>query len=165
MQSGMPEILLGAEVAFFPGISKAEDLERLSIGDTDAFLLEMPFAPWTDSDLDEVRSLAESRGFSVILAHLERYLEIPENKRRIPKLLEMPVTVQINAGSLLDWRRRGRVVRMFRNGSAHVLGSDCHGMHRRPPDLQEGRAVLGKKLGQGFLDRMDQFGSELLKLL
>ena len=38
--------------------------------------------------------------------------------------------VQINAESLLDWKKRGKLIRMFRKGQAEVLGSDCHGIHR-----------------------------------
>lgn len=158
-----PDIVLGAEVTFFPGIGKAEKLDRLLIGDTDLLLLEMPFMPWKEADIREVAAIMESRGCRVLLAHLERYLDLPGNRAMVEKLLELPVFVQINAESLLDWKKRGRLVRMFRDGRAHVLGSDCHGVHHRTPNLAMGREVLGKKLGAAFLERMDAQGEELLR--
>ncbi len=152
----------GAEVAFFRGISRAEKLDSLTIEGTNLLLLEMPFMPWESSDIDEVETLIEERGYRILLAHLERYLDLPGNKRRIQEILELPVHVQINAESLTDWRKRGHLVRMFRDGQAHVLGSDCHSLHRRPPNLAEGRAVLEKKLGRECLQRIDADGCRLL---
>ncbi len=157
----MPEIRLGAEVAFFRGIREAEQIDALQIEGTNALLLEMPFRPWSQSDVDEVACLIEKRGFRIILAHLERYLPMRENGAYLRQLTEMPVVVQINAEGLLDWRQRGRLIRMFGRGEAHLLGSDCHGLRRRPPNLTEGRQVLRKKLGQDILDRIDRCGEQL----
>lgn len=162
LQSLPLQILTGSEVAFFRGISRAERLDDLTIEGTRVLLLEMPFAPWEASDIDEVEKLTGERNYHVLLAHLERYLDLPGSRQWIEELLELPVSVQINAESLTDWRRRGRLVRMFRDGQAHVLGSDCHGMHHRPPDLAEGRAVLEKKLGHGVLEQIDSYGCGLL---
>lgn len=158
-----PEIHIGAEVAFFPGISRSEGLEALTVDGRGLLLLEMPFAPWTSSDIAEVERLAHESGMHIMLAHLERYFDLPRGKERIEQLLELPVTVQINAESLLDWKQRRRLVRMFRDGEANVLGSDCHSLHRRPPRLGEGRAVLEKKLGTAFLEQLDLESTELLK--
>ncbi len=159
-----PRILLGAEVAFFPGISRADKLGLLAVGDTGVLLLEMPFAPWENSYIEEVKYLSEKRKFTVLLAHLERYMNIPGNRKRIQELLELPVKVQINAQSLTEWKSRGRLVRMFRDGQAHFLGSDCHGLHRRPPNLPLGREALGQKLGLEFVDEMDEAGARLLRI-
>ena len=156
------QLHVGAEVAFFRGISRAEKLDSLTIDGKDLLLLEMPYMPWEASDIEEVETLIEERGYRVLLAHIERYLDLPGNGHRVGELLELPVYAQINAQSLMDWRKRGRLVRMFRDGKAHVLGSDTHGLHRRPPDLAEGRAVLERKLGHEFLDQMDSRGCELL---
>lgn len=160
---GLPEVYPGAEAAFFFGISQAEKISELCIRDTNLLLLEMPFTAWPQSVLDEVERLACKRGFRVIIAHLERYLKISGNKQGIRQLLELPVVIQINAGSLMDWKTRGPLLKMFKNGTAQLLGSDCHSLHRRPPNLVEGRAVLKKKLGDGILQQIDAFGEELLR--
>ncbi len=162
MQNIPLQIRHGAEVAFFRGISRAEKLDSLTIEGTNLLLLEMPFVPWEASDIEEVETLIEERGYQILLAHLERYLDLPGGRQRIAEILELPVHVQINAESLADWRKRGHLVRMFRAGQAHVLGSDCHSLHRRPPNLAEGRAVLEKKLGREFLNQIDAGGCALL---
>ena len=162
MGAGLPRIVLGAEVAFFQGISRAEKIEALKISGTEGLLLEMPFRPWTRKDVEEVSKLVVDRGFCVILAHIERYMGMRENAALVEQLLEMPVLVQINAEGLLEWRQRGRLVKMIRSGRVHFLGSDCHGIRHRPPNLGEGREALRKKLGQECLDRIDRLSEELL---
>lgn len=157
-----PRIVLGAEVAFFRGISTAEQIEALRIEGTPSMLLEMPFGPWTQQDVDEVSDLIQKRGFSIILAHLERYIPMWENRDGIRRLIDMPLNVQINAEGLLDWRERGKLVKMFKNGQAHLLGSDCHSLHRRPPNLGQGRDVLKRKLGEQALDAIDRRGEQIL---
>ena len=162
MGADYPGIVLGAEVAFFRGISRAERLEALKIEGTDCILLEMPFRPWSEDDVDEVSEILEKRGYTIILAHIERYLAMRGNADYIGNLLELPVLAQINAESLLDWRQRGKLIKMVRNGQVHLLGSDCHGMHHRPPNLGEGREILRKKTGTEYLDRIDRRSEELL---
>ena len=162
MGADYPGIVLGAEVAFFRGISRAERLEALKIEGTDCLLLEMPFRPWSEDDVDEVSEILEKRGYTIILAHIERYLAMRGNSDYIGNLLELPVLAQINAESLLDWRQRGKLIKMVRNGQVHLLGSDCHGIHHRPPNLGEGREILRKKTGTEYLDRIDRRSEELL---
>ena len=151
MGADYPGIVLGAEVAFFRGISRAERLEALKIEGTDCILLEMPFRPWSEDDVDEVSEILEKHGYTIILAHIERYLAMRGNADYIGNLLELPVLAQINAESLLDWRQRGKLIKMVRNGQVHLLGSDCHGIHHRPPNLSEGREILRKKTGTEYL--------------
>ena len=162
LEPEMPRLYLGSEVAFFEGISQAAQVDRLCLEGTDVLLLEMPFRPWSGQDVDEVEDLLVRRGFRVVLAHLERYLPMRENRSLIQELLELPALVQINAESLLEWRGRGRVLRLFRDGKAHLLGSDCHGVEFRPPNLGQGRAVLSKKLGPKVLAQIDRTGAGLL---
>lgn len=158
----IPLLLLGAEVAFFEGMSRADKISELTIENSDIMLLEMPFRRWRESDIVEVEKLIRERNFQIVIAHLERYLKIQEDARQLESLLELPVMIQINAEALLDWKKRRAALKLFRNGQAQLLGSDCHGLHRRPPNLWEGRAVLEKKLGTAFLDRLDDAGNNLL---
>lgn len=157
-----PDILLGAEVAFFKGIGKAEKIHTLLIEGTDIMLLEMPFTTWDDSVIQEIAYLISNRGFRVMIAHLERFIRLSGNKKYIKKLLELPVIVQINAESLTDLRQRNKLIKLFKKGQAHLLGSDCHGLHRRPPNIWEGRAVIEDKLGIEYINRMDELGAQLL---
>lgn len=157
-----PQFFLGSEVAFFEGISRADQIDSLTIGDTNLLLLEMPFVPWTMQNVREVEKLISDRKLCVIIAHLERFIWMPGNKKMIQSLLELPVTVQINAESFLEWKHRRALLKMFRDGTAHILGSDCHGAHHRVPDLFEGRKMIEKKAGADVLHRIDMQGEKLL---
>lgn len=164
MGEDLPDIHVGAEVAFFEGISKAEDITRLTIDGNDVMLLEMPFRPWTTADLDEVAYMVDKRHLTLIMAHVERYMDFRSNRKYIAELIQMPVYIQINAESLLDRKLKGKLIKMFENGEADLLGSDCHGMHHRVPNLADGRRVLKEKLGTAFMEEMDQKGAGLLGL-
>ena len=157
-----PTFLLGSEVAFFDGISRADEIDRLTVQNTDILLLEMPFVPWNTRNIEEVRYLIEERKLRVLIAHLERFIWMPGNKKGIKQLMELPVHVQINAESFSDWKHRRALLKMFRDGTAHVLGSDCHGIHHRVPNLLEGRNIIEKKAGVQLLPKIDQQGEEFL---
>lgn len=157
-----PQFFLGCEVAFFDGISRADQIDSLTIGDTNLLLLEMPFVPWTTQNVREVEKLISDRNFRVVIAHLERFIWMPGNKKGIQSLLELPVTIQVNAESFLEWKHRRALLKMFRDGTAHILGSDCHGAHHRVPNLLEGRMVIEKKAGADVLHRIDMQGEKLL---
>jgi protein-tyrosine phosphatase len=157
-----PEIILGAEVAYFEGMAKADRLETLTIGETRNMLLEMPFRTWKSYDIDQIEYLIYGRNFHIIVAHLERYLNIPGNKKMISSVLELPVSIQVNAESLLDKKSKKNIIKYIKKERVHVLGSDCHGMHRRPPNLWEGRRVIEDCLGFEALKRIDEEGNRLL---
>lgn len=156
-------ILCGAEVTLFPGMGSATDIDRLCIKGTRLMMVEMPFRAWSKSDLREVKQLIH-RGITPIIAHIERFLPLQRDKTYLEELMELPVYIQVNAEVFHDFWMRRRMVKLFQSGKAHLLGSDCHSLHRRPPNLDVGRSVLRQKLGQSALDEMDSLGAKLLKL-
>ena len=161
-QEGMPKLLKAAEVYFFPGMGKASALPQLTIEGTNVLLLEMPFAQWTDSVYREVREIIEKQKLTVLLAHLERFFQYQKDKSILEEVLDLPVYVQINAGSLLEWGSRRLDGKIIKSGLPVVLGSDCHNMRHRKPNLEEGRAVIRKKWGEEVLAAMDRNAQALL---
>lgn len=154
-------LVCGAEVAFFSGMAKAEELDLLQIKQTNLLLLEMPFRPWSAYELNEIDALLR-RGIHPIIAHLERFYPFQKDREIIPALLDMPVMVQLNVECLLHWKSRRRALKLFENRQAHLLGSDCHNLNGRPENLAAGRAVLERKIGKNFLKDLDRFGTSLL---
>ena len=157
------KLLAGAEVAFFDGMSRAEELALLTLGRTRLLLVEMPFRQWSERDVTEVRHLL-GNGFIIMLAHLERYLGFQKEKGPLRELLELPVEIQFNAECLLDFWGRREPLRLLKSGRARFLGSDCHNSSSRPMNLGEGRAVVEKKLGGETLRQIDAAGAALLGL-
>lgn len=157
-----PDILLGTEIAYFRGISSAEEVKKLTIEKTGILLLEMPFQKWNDEIIGEVKHLVNSRKFAVMIAHLDRYLDIKDNKPFIKKLLSLPVIVQLNASAFLDHKSKRKTIKLAEKQDRVVLGSDAHNMNSRPPILGEARTVLLEHCNPCVLDKIDKMGENLL---
>ena len=159
----LPRVIPAAEVAFFTGISACPDLGRLCIQGTKTLLLEMPFTEWNDFQAEEVSALVLDRGFQVVLVHPERFCASRGNRDRLRELEELPVAVQVNAETLIRWRTRRLGLQLLREAQLPLLASDCHNLTTLPPNLDEGRKITGRKLGDIFLDKIDQNAGRLLQ--
>ena len=153
LKAALPEghipIRLGAEVRYFEGMSRAEELPALCLEGTRLLLLEMPFQPWTERMLAEVDGLSR-RGLVPVAAHLERYLELAP-KRLLREFWELDLLVQCNAEFFLERRTSRRALKLLREGRVQLLGSDAHNVGARPPRLGEAAALIEKKLGPEVL--------------
>lgn len=157
----VPEIILGAEVRYYEGISRMEDLSRLCIEGTSLLLIEMPTERWSEYTLKELISLSCS-GFRVILAHIERYIRL-QREETILSLLENDILTQVNASFFLNLTTRSKAIKMLKNGYIHLLGSDCHNVLSRPPYIGEALQIIEKKTGKDFLDHMINYSNALLR--
>lgn len=155
------QIYLGAEVLYYPGISRMQALPELCVEGTDLLLLEMPFGDWTEYMVREVEELACSGSFTVLLAHIERYLS-RHNAPFWDQLLSDGVLMQSNADFFLSFRTRRKALRMLEDGRIHVLGSDCHNMSSRPPHMAEAARTIRERLDSNVLKEIDAFGTSLL---
>ena len=162
-----PRILLGAEVLYFPGVSKMEALPELCLEGTDVLLLEMPFTEWQEYWIREVCDLALSREFTIVLAHIERYYN--QQPRKVwDRLLELGVLMQVNADfflqpdSIFRFRNGSKALKLLKEGRIHLLGTDAHNLSSRPPIIAEAREVIQKELGKKALQRVDELGEELI---
>ena len=75
----LPEIMLGAEVRYYNGISRLDRLRKLTVENSRLLLLEMSTAKWTEYVVNELIELSNSGDLTVALAHIERYLFMPSN--------------------------------------------------------------------------------------
>ncbi len=162
-EKGLPRIAVGAEVLYFPGIGKAEVLPELCIKGTRVLLLEMPFCQWDGSVCDDVRTIWEEQEITVVLAHVERYVAYQKRMDEWDEIMAYPLYQQLNAGSFLDWRRRRFPLKCLKEGARVVLGSDCHNIWTRVPNLSEARAYIQKKLGGQVLQQCDSLAENLLE--
>lgn len=157
-----PPFLVGAEVHFFDGISRTEELPLLTLDSTDILLLEMPFSSWSSRMVEEVVEIQTRRRLQVLLAHIERYL--PDQEPEVwQRLRNEGVWFQCNASFFLRWRTKSKALRMFQKGEIQMLGSDCHNQTTRPPRLDEARAVIEKSLGSAAWRGFERRSLALLK--
>jgi len=158
----VPEILLGAEVAYFPGISRADDIDALCIGNTGCMLIEMPFCKWDDTMLEEIGFLRDCMGIQPILAHVERYLRF-QPAGMLRQLCEDGIWIQANASFFLEWKTAWRAMRMLKKGHIHFIGSDCHDMKRRPPNMGAAMEKIERKLGKSARQHLEYMEKLLLE--
>jgi len=159
--TGEITLLLGAEVRYYPGIGRMEELPLLQIGESGLLLLEMPVSSWTEYTVRELSELADSRGIQLVLAHIERYL--PLQKPAVWKrLYESGILMQVNASFISSLVTRRKALRMLSQGRIHFLGTDCHNTTTRPPQLASAAAVMEKRLGGDFIRQMNEFGYTVL---
>ena len=159
---GLPRIIVGAEVYYFPGMGRS-DLSALCIEGTNLLMLEMPFAQWNETVLKDVTDMIRRQKLKVILAHVERYYRFQKKRKIWDSVFELPVIAQFNAGCLTRFRDRRLALKFMKEDYPVILGSDCHNMSSRSPNLDRGRAVVLKMSGQGKLDEIDALGAGLLE--
>lgn len=159
----LPEILLGAEVYFFHGISESEVLSQLTIEKKCCILIEMPQSPWTDQMYRELEGIREKQGLTPIIAHVDRYIR-PFHTHKIPARLEkLPVLVQANASFFQEKGTRSMALKMLRSGGIHLLGSDCHNLDSRRPNLDQAMDIIRQKLGAEALERIARYQDLVLQ--
>ena len=136
LEPGMPRLHLGAEVQYFEGICQIDSLRKLRIQGTRLLLLEMPFSNWSERMIQDVLELNSDSDFQVVLAHIERYLHW-QSKDMPQFLLNNGVLLQCNGSFFLNRKTRHKAISMLQRGQIRFVGSDCHNMEYRPPNLQE----------------------------
>lgn len=163
MTGSEPRIIKGAEVCFYPGISRLDGIRRLCMENTNLLLLEMPPSRWTDYTVREVAELAMKGNMTVLMAHVERYMSL-QKKGTMELLRDYGVLMQVNASFFNSLSTKRRALSMLRDGEINAIGSDCHNTTSRPPSIGKAYETIGKKLGDGFLNHYCKYGKSLLNI-
>ena len=164
----IPLIRKGAEVYYFPGIGKAAQIGSLTTEGTNMLLLEMPFAQWDGKVCEDVEELIIRQKLRIVLAHIERYLQFQKNRKYWEKILSMDLLLQFNGEDII--RRNGLFgpdkkkkfcLDYIRDHDAFLLGSDCHNMTVRRPNLREARDEIARLFGEEKLRVSDRLSQEV----
>ena len=159
---GLPEVIVGAEVHYYRGISESDVLSGLTIGDKCGILIEMPMAQWSEAMYRDLAAIPEKQGLVPIIAHVDRYFPTLGDGGIPAKLAELPVYVQANASAFLRFSTRGRMLRLLREEKVHFLGSDCHNLTDRAPNLVDAVRVVEKHHGASALQRICSYEDRVL---
>lgn len=161
---GLPQISVGAEVYYFRGMSESEFLPQLTIRGKRCILIEMPQVPWSEDIYRELEDIWVKRGLTPVIAHIDRYIR-PFHTHGIPKrLAQLPVLVQANGEFFLERSTASMALRMLRADQIQLLGSDCHNLTDRKPDLGEAVKLIEKRLGAETMERVNTYAREILCL-
>lgn len=162
---GLPTLYLGAEVYYFDGIGKWEGLKDLTIENTNYVLIEMPLAPWTNRMYKELEDIAHNLGLIPIIAHMDRYIA-PFKTHDIPnKLAKLPVLVQVNSSFFLKPKTSFMAFKLLKDGKIQLVGSDCHNMEYRLPNMQVTINKIVSKLGLEMIENINAYEKQILKYI
>lgn len=153
-KEALPAVFPGAEVHYFHGMSDSEDLGRLTIAEKRCILIEMPPAPWTPQMYRELEWIFTKQGITPVIAHVDRYVS-PFKTHGIPRRLEeLPVLVQANGSFFLRKSTAAFALRLLKQDRIQLLGSDCHNLTDRAPNLGAALQVIARKAGAEMPERM-----------
>jgi protein-tyrosine phosphatase len=143
-------LFTGADNHIIPNfVSELRSGHLLSLADTRYVLVEPPHhvAPPRLEDLFFDILVA---GYVPILTHPERLAWLQSHYQVVQRLIHAGVWMQITAGSLSGaFGRTARYwgERMLDEGCVHIIATDAHDVDRRPPNLQLGRLLAAKRVG------------------
>ena len=152
------EIIPGMEIAIDPQIPDLIDDSRLlTLGNSTCLLVEPSFQQLPPGWEQVIFSIL-TKGYSILLAHPERCMQLAANPDLIDRLIGSGVYLQVNWGSFLG--QYGRAVArtaqlMAGNGQIHCLATDSHhpGWHD-PAGMQAATAKLRALIGHENLQRI-----------
>ena len=152
------EILPGMEIAIDPRIPDLLDDHRLlTLGNSSCLLIEPSFQQ-LPLGWEQVIFSILAKGYSILLAHPERCLQLAANPGLIERLIGSGVYLQVNWGSFLG--QYGRAVAltarlMAVNGQIHCLATDSHHPEwHHPAKIMAAIGSLQKMIGEENLRRI-----------
>lgn len=162
ISNDIPEMILGAEVYYYQGMSESSCLLDLCIGASRYLLVEMPPAPWPESAYAELRAIYRKQGIIPIIAHIDRYIG-PFRTFNIPdKLADMHVFVQMNASALNRKMNAKLMIKLIKQNKIHFVGSDCHNMTNRMPNIKEAINTIKSAVGNDLLHFLNEYEEDVL---
>lgn len=156
----LPDIRLGFEVRNNIDLLLIDDLDALCIEGTNTILLEMPVSKWHSPHFENIEILLH-KGYKVLLAHIERYLD-SDRLEDVGRLLDLDVYAQVSASAFMSVNNRGILLDMLENDMFHVLGSDAHNTTSRSSFMDVACNVISSQLGEKYLEKMNDISKVLL---
>lgn len=157
------EVFPGNEIFYRQGVCELlEEGKILTMAGSQYVLVEF----YPDTDWHYLRSGVQELqqyGYTVILAHSERYECLYEKDTRMKELVNSGVCIQVNASSFNcsfgdPWRKRSRS--LLKKGMISFIGTDAHNNESRAPKMQACAKFLYKRAGSETSERLLYLNAE-----
>lgn len=158
----LPNIYIGAEIAYYFGMGSSEALPSLCIEGTKCALIEMPFCAWSRGEVEEIYSAMKNNGITPILAHIERFIGYGKNLSYIKELAERDVLLQSNAEFFIDKKTRKKALKFLNSGLVKLIGSDCHNTGDRPQNIGDAINVIREELSDYHIKIIEGYSDSVL---
>ena len=144
------EVRAGCEIYIDLDIPKRlNDGRAATLNNSHYVLVELPFTSWP-LYTDQVFFELQAAGYSVILAHPERYSAVMEKPEKLLPLAERGIIAQVTSGSLqgkFGSRAQKTAMHLLENNWAHFIASDAHELTNRTPTMRPAYEILKEQLG------------------
>jgi protein-tyrosine phosphatase len=151
-------LYLGQEITYQDNMISLLKKDALcSVNHSLYILLELPFQSEVE-DFDEVVFSCRVLGYTIILAHPERYDRLSYDQ--LIAMRSCGVLFQINSNSITGANGKTiqkRAFRMFKDGMADLVGSDVH--YFRPNDMDIAYSIISEKFGKKTADDVFMFNA------
>ena len=158
-------LAIGTEVLACETIDKMPELDKLCIRGTKCLLLEMPACgDWSRIQLEAIKNLIDG-GYTVVLAHIERYMKRYEAE--IDRLIALGAKAQINADVMTVRSLRKKMMSYVDGGYVFALGSDIHGCEKGSyKDFEKLERRIGKENFAAIMKKSEELiaSAELIEL-
>ncbi len=157
----LPELLFGAEVLFFKGMSRAEGIERVCYENSKYMLIEFAEIEFGEKVIDELKYLKESRDIIPIIAHIERYADFKQFDNLLKLVENKTVYAQVNASAFFSRYYKKAAIKLIKKCLITFIGSDTHSVEHRPPYIKDALLYIEKKFdketAQRFIKNSERF--------
>ncbi|BCN32286.1 CpsB/CapC family capsule biosynthesis tyrosine phosphatase [Anaeromicropila herbilytica] len=159
------ELILGNEIYYHDDVvSELKSSNALTLGDTSYVLVEFDIMIEFSKMYKAIRRLIEAR-YRPIIAHVERYECLYKQYVRAQELVELGACIQMNSSSIIGgiFDARATYCRtLIEKKLVHFLGSDCHNLTTRPPQMERSIRVLRKKIDPAIVEKLTVLNGERL---
>lgn len=150
-------IYLGTEIYFTHEVlEKLKEKRILTMNGRNYVLVEFSPSDMFSYIRQSLQQLQLS-GYSVILAHAERYQCIIDEPELACQLSDMGVYLQVNAGSICGdhGQKIKKLVRGFLDRKIiFCVGTDAHSANHRAPKMEKAAQYVAKKYGEDYARRI-----------
>nr|WP_300304546.1 CpsB/CapC family capsule biosynthesis tyrosine phosphatase [uncultured Anaerostipes sp.] len=141
------KLYLGSEIYYYDGMLHDLQAGKIpTINDTQYILVEFSFEERDSEIMHAIEELVYA-GYIPIIAHVERYRSLLEQYDTIESLMDAGAYIQVNVKSFLGGmfhRKTSFVKKLVKMNLVDFIGSDCHDLVDRVPNLEAGRKVIEK---------------------
>ena len=145
------EIYLGNEIYFtYDLMDKISELDFYCLNDSKYILIEFPPNNFPSNLCNIVYELKQ-QGYTPVLAHVERYMQIHEDTEIIYDCIKEGALIQVNSSSIIgkNGKEAERVSEiLLNNNMIHFIATDAHSSTRRRPIIRETYDYIVRKYGE-----------------
>ena len=131
----MPKIMLAAEIALERNLCELPNIELLGNSRMNTLLIEIPYEGYRKWMSEEIEEIAYRTKMQIIIAHLDRYVDI-FSFSDYNDILNIPDAIfQFNTSAFEKHKTKKLLKPFIKDDYPIVFGTDCHNTSSRKPNF------------------------------